>query len=203
MRKTVIYKLFVGMLSVIALTGCDLELQRNYDYEASVDDPHVNMTAWEYILDHDDTFSEFISAVEYAGLQDYYTQTESKYTYLILNNTAMQSYRDDNFTGVASITDCDKEAVRDMLLYHIVDGEYSSYGQLPVEAIFVLTMLSGEQGLMTMAVQKNPWQASVGTVLVNETGSNGNSPQRAAKTSNIMPTNGVIHIFEKYCYYKK
>ena len=38
---------------------------------------------------------------------------------------------------------------------------------------------------------------------LNETGSNGKSPQRNAKTSNILPTNGVIHIFEKYCYYQK
>lgn len=43
-----------------------------------------------------------------------------------------------------------------MLLYHIVDGEYSSYGQLQVEAMFVLTMLSGENGLMTMSVWKIP-----------------------------------------------
>jgi hypothetical protein len=57
--------------------------------------------------------------------------------------------------------------------------------------------------LMTMSVWKNPWQAAVGKILVNETGSNGKSPQRNAKTSNILPTNGVIHIFEKYCYYQK
>lgn len=57
----------------------------------------------------------------------------------------MQSYRENVFPGVASITDCDKATVKDMLLYHIVDGEYSSYGQLQVEAMFVLTMLPGEK----------------------------------------------------------
>ena len=103
----------------------------------------------------------------------------------------------------ASITDCDKEKVANMLLYHIVDGEYSSYGQLQVEPMFVLTMLKGENGLMTMSVWKNPWQAAVGKILVNQTGSNGKSPQRQAKTSNILPTNGVIHIFENYCKYSK
>ena len=180
-----------------------MELQKNYDYEASIDDPHVNVTAWEYFQDHQDVFSEFTTAIEYTGLKDYYTQTENKYTYLALNNTAMQSYRENAFPGIASITDCDKETVKNMLLYHIVDGEYSSYGQLQVEAMFVLTMLPGEKGLMTMSVWKNPWQAAVGKILVNETGSNGKSPQRNAKTSNILPTNGVIHIFEKYCYYQK
>ena len=40
MKKT-IYRTIFFCLSVIALAGCDLELQKNYDYEASVDDPHV------------------------------------------------------------------------------------------------------------------------------------------------------------------
>ena len=62
------------------------------------------------------------------------------------------------------------------------------YGQLQVEPMFVLTMLKGETGLMTMSVWKNPWQAAVGKILVNQTGSNGKSPQRQAKTSNILPT---------------
>ena len=136
MKKT-IYRTIFFCLSVIALAGCDLELQKNYDYEASVDDPHVNVTAWEYFQDHQDIFSEFTTAIEYTGLKDYYTQTENKYTYLALNNTAMQSYRENVFPGIASITDCDKETVKNMLLYHIVDGEYSSYGQLQVEAMFV------------------------------------------------------------------
>ena len=75
----------------------------------------------------------------------------------------------NEFAGAASITDCDKEKVTNMLLYHIVDGEYSSYGQLQVEPMFVLTMLKGENGLMTMSVWKNPWQAAVGKILVNQT----------------------------------
>lgn len=202
MKKTLYGTLFF-CLTVLALTGCNLDLQKDYDYKPSVEDPHVNVTAWEYFQDNKNTFSELIQAIEYTGLKDYYTQTDNKYTYLALNNAGMQAYRENAFPGVASITDCKMETVRDMLLYHIVDGEYSSYGQLQVEPMFVLTMLKGEKGLMTMSVWKNPWQAAVGKILVNETGSNGKSPQRNAKTSNILPTNGVIHIFEKYCYYQK
>ena len=148
-------------------------------------------------------FSELIAAIEYTGLKDYYTQTDNKYTFLALDNTAMQNFRNNECSGVATITECDASKVTDLLLYHIVDGEYSSYGQLQVDPMFVLTMLKGENGLMTMSVWKNPWQAAVGKILVNQTGSNGKSPQRQAKTSNILPTNGVIHIFENYCKYSK
>ena len=203
MKKTILYKTLFFCWAILALTGCDLDLQKNYDYEPSVDDPYVKVTAWEYFQDHKDMFSELIAAIEYTGLKDYYTQTDNKYTFLALNNAGMQLYRENEFAGAASITDCDKEKVTNMLLYHIVDGEYSSYGQLQVEPMFVLTMLKGENGLMTMSVWKNPWQAAVGKILVNQTGSNGKSPQRQAKTSNILPTNGVIHIFENYCKYSK
>ena len=141
MKKTILYKTLFFCWTILALTGCDLDLQKNYDYEPSVDDPYVKVTAWEYFQDHKDMFSELIAAIEYTGLQ--------------------------------------------------------------VEPMFVLTMLKGETGLMTMSVWKNPWQAAVGKILVNQTGSNGKSPQRQAKTSNILPTNGVIHIFENYCKYSK
>lgn len=201
--KTITSKILFFCLALLLLTGCNLDLQRNADYESSVEDPHINMTAWEFLQSRQDLFSELTQAIEHTGLKDYYTQTDNRYTFLALNNVAMQSYRESVFPGKASITDCDKETVKNMLLYHIVDGEYSSYGQLKVEAMFVLTLLPGEKGLMTMNVWKNPWQAAVGKIIVNETGSNGKSPQRTAKTSNIMPTNGVIHIFDKYCYYQK
>lgn len=202
MKKS-IYISFTLLLTVLTLSGCDLELQKNYDYETSISDPHVNMTAWEFLQEHPEQFSEFTEAITFAGLEDYYKQTEQLYTYLALNNDAMTKYRETVFPGKTSIKECDQKIVRDMILYHIIDGEYSSYGQLPTEPIFVLTMLKGEEGLMTMCVQKHPFQQVVGKIVINDTNSNGNSPLRRSKTSNIMPTNGVIHIFEDYCYYRK
>lgn len=203
MKKTIIYKTLFFCWTILALTSCELSLQKDYDYESSVADPYVKVAAWEFFQDHKDQFSELIAAIEYTGLKDYYTQTDNKYTFLALNNVAMRDYRDKEFAGAASILDCDQAKVRDMLLYHIIDGEYSSYGQLQVEPMFVLTLLKGESGLMTMSVWKNPWQAAVGKIIVNQSGSNGKSPQRQAKTSNILPTNGVVHVFEDYCKYQK
>lgn len=203
MKKTIIYKTLFFCWAILALTSCELSLQKDYDYESSVADPYVKVAAWEFFQDHKDQFSELIAAIEYTGLKDYYTQTDNKYTFLALNNVAMRDYRDKEFAGAASILDCDQAKVRDMLLYHIIDGEYSSYGQLQVEPMFVLTLLKGESGLMTMSVWKNPWQAAVGKIIVNQSGSNGKSPQRQAKTSNILPTNGVVHVFEDYCKYQK
>ena len=201
--KNIIGKFAALIVFVLLNTGCDMPLQQNYDYESSVLDPHISATAWDFLQTKSDLFSIFTEAVEYAGLDNYYKQTERKYTFLVLNNTAMKLYMMDRFPGTNSITECDRDQVRDMLLYHIVDGEYSGYGQLPVEPMFVLTLLKGDQGLMTMLVRKNPWQADAGKIVINDTGSNGSSPMRLATTSNLLPVNGVIHIFENYSYYKK
>ena len=192
----------VGMLLVL-MASCDLDLQTDYDYKPSVDDPHIDMTAWEYMTSHQDDFSMLMNALEYAEVDEYYKQTVHKYTFLMLNNTAMKTYMENAFPGETDIRNCDKAMVKDMLLYHIIDGEYSSYGQLDVEPRYVLTMLEGENGLMTINVWKNPWQQAVGKIVVNQNGSNSKSPERKAITSNIMPTNGVIHIFDNYCYYRK
>ena len=83
MKKTILYKTLFFCWAILALTGCDLDLQKNYDYEPSVDDPYVKVTAWEYFQDHKDMFSELIAAIEYTGLKDYYTPVS--YTHLIFS----------------------------------------------------------------------------------------------------------------------
>ncbi len=45
MKKTILYKTLFFCWTILALTGCDLDLQKNYDYEPSVDDPYVKVTA--------------------------------------------------------------------------------------------------------------------------------------------------------------
>ena len=188
---------------MVAFMSCDLSLQKDHDYEPETLDPHVYMTAWEYMQTRPDVFSSLIVALDYTGLDTYYKQTDKKFTFLTLNNTAFNTYRQAVEGGNADITTWDKGKLTTMLKYHIVEGEYSSYGELPVEPIFVVNLLRGEEGgLMTLLVRKNPWQADAGKVVVNNTGSNGNSPMRLAKTSNLIPTNGVIHVFDNYCYYQ-
>lgn len=201
MFKHIIYRW--SLLLALALSaGCgDMKLQTYADYDASVLDPHIDMTAWEYLESRSDIFSQFMAAVEYVDMKAYFTQTETRYTFLALTNTAMGNFLSS--TGCTQIEECTAEAVENLIRYHIVDGEYTTYGYLPVEPIFVLTLRRGEQGLMTMLARKNPWMADAGKVVVNDTGSNGNSPMRLAVSSNIIATNGAVHVFDNYCYYKK
>ncbi len=200
--KSKLKKLAASLLAIcFVLSSC--QLQSDHDYVSETIDPHVDMTAWEFINSRPDVFSRLVEVLEYTGLDRYYKQTEVEYTFLTLNNAGIKAYNDNVETG-KKLEDWDKVALTKMLKYHIVEGNYNSYEFLPVEPIFVVNLLRGEEkGLMTMMVRKSPWQQNVGKIVINEEGSNGTSPTRQSVTTNIMPTNGVIHVFENYCFYKQ
>jgi len=201
--KTYIFKFIIYFVATIFCQSCDLSLQKDYDYESSVPDPHINMTAWEYLSSEKDRFSLFTEAIEHAGIKEYYEQTKSEYTYLALSNTAMNTLLSERFAG-NDIQDCDKEILKKYLLYHIIiNGKFTTIGDLSSEPFFVQTALKGEEGFMTLCFYKNAYPTGVAKVIVNETGSNGSSPRRLSITTNIMPVNGVIHVFDTYCYYNR
>jgi len=203
-----LYSLIVMLTFGLFSVSCDkLELQKDYDYKGEPVDPHVNMTAWEFMNSRPDVFSMLKQAVEYTGMEEYYTQTDAKLTYLFINNDGMKAFAIRN--GGLEVEHVPVEKVKKLLQYHIIEGEYHAYNKkLPVEPIYVKTMLEGEDGLMTIKVNKSS-QSSVGSpiangnIIVNMNTSNFQSVSISSVTSNILPTNGVIHVFPLFAYYKK
>ena len=202
-------KIMILALSALTLlSACNnFKMQTDYHYEGAPLDPHVKMNAWEYINSRED-LSEMVEAIEYTGMQDYYTQTDRTITYLLLNNDAFMNFRTAH-AQVDKIYYCDRDEVPRLLLYHMVVGEYHSMDQkLPVEPIYVKTLLEGEWGLMTLKVNKSSsnsigFPISNGNIVANEKGSNFNSKRISSVASNVMPTNGIIHIFNDYSMYRK
>ena len=205
MKKIHIFAIAVFALALSACNG--FTVQKDYKYESRPLDPHVGMNAWEFMQTRED-LSEMVEAVEYTGLQDLYTQEDRTLTYLFLNNTAMNNFRNTH-AQVISITACDKEEVTRLLQYHTIVGEYHSLNKkLPVQPIYVKTLLEGEWGLMTLKVNKSSansigYPIANGNIVANEKGSNFNSRQASSIASNIMPTNGVIHIMNDYAMFRK
>ena len=197
----------VTALFMMCVSCSDFRMQTDYKYESSPLDPHIGMNAWEYMQTRED-LSEMVEAVEYTGMVDYYTQSERTITYLFLNNTAILAFR-NNHAQVDKISYCDKEEVSRLLLYHMIVGEYHSLNRkLPVEPIYVKTLLEGEWGLMTLKVNKSStnsigYPIANGNIVANEKGSNFNSRRSSSIASNIMPTNGVIHVMNDYAMFRK
>ncbi len=199
-----------GVLTLLATAllcwSCeDMNLQKDYDYERTPLDPHIDMTAWEFMNSRTDLFSLMIEAAEYGGMEGSYKQTEQKLTYLLIDDAGMRLFL--NRQGALLMTQVDVEKVRKLLQYHTIVGEYHAYDKkLPVEPIYVKTMLDGEDGLMTIKVNKTA-ASSVGSpiangnILVNS--NNFASASISSISSNIMPVNGVIHVFSGFAYYRK
>lgn len=196
------------VITLFLLVGCDdLPLQKSFDYDGEAIDPYVNMTAMEWLESKGDQFSEMIEAIRYAEMTSYYTQTDTKYTFLVIQNTALKAWANNN--GGLVISDLDKTKVQNLLKYHIIKGQYSAYHkETPIEPVFVKNLISGEDGLMTIRCVKSSFPiygevVTSGNIMINATRSNAVSPQRGSVTSNIFPTNGVIHVFSDYAYYKR
>lgn len=202
------WMLVVAVFAFFTFSGCEkLPLQKSYDFEGQAVDTRVNMNAWDYMNSRPDVFSMMTEAVTYAEMESFYQQMDTKYTYLFIDNTGMAAYLVRN--GVIAINNIDVNRVKKMLMYHIIEGEYHAYDKkLPVEPIYVKTLLTGEDGLLTIKVNKSAAGSigapiANGNIVINLLNSNFLSVSSSSVTSNLMPLNGVIHVFPKVAYYRR
>lgn len=98
--KRNIYLLFAAAtLSAIVLAGCEiagLELQKDFQYDASIRDSKIDMNALDFMKSRKDLFSSMIEAVTYTGLAEEYTKPGR--TFLLLTNRALS---DETYVPVA------------------------------------------------------------------------------------------------------
>lgn len=207
-NKIKLRNILIAVMASVLCMSCDkMSLQKNYDYDGTALSPHVNMTAWEFMNSRTDIFSVMIEAVERAAMEDMYQQRDRTLTYLFIDNTGMNLFL--NKHSATMVSQVSPDIIRKLLLYHIIDGEYHAYKKkLPVEPIYVKTMLEGEDGLMTIKVNKSSANSvgapiANGNILINSTASNFASKSISSISSNIMPLNGIIHVFDNFAYYRK
>ena len=73
--KSIKFKIFISIcLVLLTLSSCELELQTDAEYTGEALDPHINMTAWDYIQSNPD-LSDMMDAIEYVGIDSVYSQT--------------------------------------------------------------------------------------------------------------------------------
>ncbi len=177
-------------------SGC-LGIQENYEYTPSNISNEVNMTAWDFIKSRPDVFSDLRDAVRKSGMDStlYYSNSR-KYTYLLLNNTAMS-----NLTAIlGNINSTTKSKWVNVLSYHIIDGNYHGLGTLNFDPTYVVTFWRSQDAIMTLQLEnRNSFNYS--RLIVN-----GLDPAwtlltstfKYAVTSNLMCTNGVCHVLSRH-----
>lgn len=193
--KKIIYLLAV--LIAASLSSCELlPLQTNEKYRGEALDPHTGLSCMQYIESMPELFSNLREAIAVCGLEDYYTQTSEKLTYLLLTNTAILPAEVES----AKINAADRTKLRNDLLFHIVQGYYHGYGTLNYDPIFVVTMYESPNAIMTLKLETHISDRNQEGTLkaMDQTGSS----VVTCVSSNYFFTNGVGHIFNARCRYQ-
>jgi hypothetical protein len=206
MKKLVKY---YSLFFLSALLGsCDLELQKDVEYEYHVLDPKVNMTAWEYMNSPrpDTIFNLMIKGLAYAGIDQSEYEAQGR-TFLFLSNNAIYRITSGKLdancvwarmkvkaTGKAATKwqDYTPEEVRDLFHYHIiVDGAWT-YDNLTPNNLQTTTMLQSDNNALFLKVMNDRnSKIRINDVL--------NSPKIFdVASSNIQTTNGVVHVLNLY-----
>lgn len=191
--------------------GC-LGLQESFDYVSQDLDPHFNMTVWEFIELRQDVLSIQKAAIEYVdesypGFKDYYTQTDKKYTYLLMHNNAFTRAELGLFVkyGIkdyknATIRSLKVEDVKTLLLYSIVEGYYHTVnvdGGVSFSPQNVITLWKSTEAEMTFCMEHA--KSGYGAFVVNRNVSS--RQESSARNSNHLMTNGAVHIFDYQYFY--
>jgi len=97
--KSITYSLIVLAGLSFMISGCSLfglDIHEDYDYQKSIIDPHVNMTAWEYLKlrangpsPNDTIFRWMKKAIDYSGI-DTTEYMKPNRTYIFLHNDAIR-----------------------------------------------------------------------------------------------------------------
>lgn len=195
-------KILILFVIVMACSCSKLPLQRSIKYEPHALDPHQGMTCWEYIC-NDLSLSSMKNAIELCGLEDYYKSSEEKYTFLLLDDTAFSSYILPQFSA-GDIADIPIAFLKNILLFHIIRGEYSSYnGMITYDPIHVITLWNDVNAIMTIKLNDAVSLSQRLQDKVTLMDQCGNSSVIRATSSDLIMTNGPAHILSRHCVYIK
>lgn len=189
--KKIIYGLCC--LAIVGLTSCNLmglDLQQDYVYTSSPTKLTMDMTAYQFIESRKNIdMSLLYEAINRVLYKDTF-ETKNR-TYIILNDIAFSNHL--TYQKYAGLKYMPNSEIKKLLNKHIIKGLYNSLSltttPIRVETLDSTIYLSICLESATIDSQ-NKYQ-----VLVKKWGTTGNG-QRIV-TSNLHPTNGIMHVTDQ------
>lgn len=180
----------------LLLPGC-LETPENYDYTPVTLSGETNTNTWDFVKSRPDIFSEFVKTVRKVEMDSmlYYANT-NKYTYLLLNNSAMS----DLIATLGEPTATNRGQWINALSYHIIDGYYHGLGILNFDPTYTVTLWRSQDAILTLQLE-NRTSFNYSRLIVNgmdPAWSSLTNTYKYAVTSNLICTNGVCHVLNRY-----
>ena len=144
-----IIELICGLFLAFGFSSCELfglDYSENADFNAKdSNNEQIQMTALEFIKSRPDIFSSLLDAIEYADVEEIYSEPGN--TYILLTNNALTNWESNSkcywarekveVNGVlvraGSWEQYDKKQIAEMLRYHVAKGEYSYHNLTSTE----------------------------------------------------------------------
>lgn len=184
MNIKTIYFLLIGVL-ISLVSSC--EIQENFEYQNSGSTGDLGVSAWEYIQSSD-SLVLLEAAITRVGLESIYKGMDSK-TFIAPTNAAFEQYLVAN--SYTSLDDVPVPILRNTLRYHIVNDVVLFTDKELADSNNPIAYDTGNGQIMFLSHNSN-YQG-----LVNE----GTSKQWTIVTSNLVPTNGAMHIVSSIVYF--
>lgn len=173
----------ICFLTLALVVSC--EIQEDFKYQPAGVDGVLGVSAWEYIQTNND-FEQLRRAITRTGLESLYQDQER--TFMVPNNTAFDRYLQSS--GYSAVDDIPLPILRNILRYHIVNDRVIFTD--PDIARDRPVAYNTENGQTMYLSRNNNYQG-----LINQ----GTARQWEIRTSNLEPTNGVIHVIDFIVYF--
>ena len=195
MRK--IFYIIIALTSMSVMHSCELlPLQTDEKYEGRALNPYTGMNCLEFLETKTDDsgqriFTNMRKAISICELEDLYSQTEEKLTYLLLDDTKLK----DSEVETAEVDTDKREALRNKLLFHVLQGDYHAYGTLSYAPTYVVTMYRSSDYVISVNLLKSDNRNQEGRFVVSYSNiKTGKESSTYAYASNYLFTNGAGHI---------
>lgn len=189
MRKLYIFLLLCIVFLVQSCELFNLELQRDYEFVPAPVDQYLDVNTYEFIQSRKNIDMLYLNLmVERAQLQELYSQNGG-YTYILPNDDMISKWLLNK--GKDSVDDCTNEEIENFLKSMICVGEYTTLDlqtsdikvETLIEDVFVYLRL---MEVTSVTDSKEMWYH----LIIN-------GSTYLVVTSNLRPTNGVIHVIER------
>lgn len=188
MKNRLLNSLLV-LIVTCSFSSCSLfgyDLQEDYDYEYTPGNAYLNQTTYEFIQSRKEIDMGILcQAVDRVGFKDEYEASDR--TYIVMNDVAFVAYfQSKKYAGLDNMSDKDiKDLLNSLMLEEPISSLDLTINPIAMKPInrdkkmymWINTVTGYNMRIHYAAV------ATAGTPVV---------------TSNIRPTNGVIHVVDKY-----
>lgn len=184
-HRRLLIMLMVPIFALLPFGSC--EIQEDFEYKYSNPGGKLSINAWEFIQ-QTESLSLMEEAIVAAGMQDYYSGS-TEYTFIVPSDDAFSSYLKAN--KYASLSAIPVPILKNLLLYHIVKAKvlFSDPAINRSNDPITYKTVNGQPMYLS---RSNNYQG-----IINQ----GSNKSWVITTSNLEPTNGVIHISPAIAYF--